>query len=306
MIADLSSNPFRNRNVVDSAKFFPRFCKVLCQHGFSSVFVHDLNSIEKGLEDNRPKNILIFVAPGFQGDAAFCAQKELRDRFLLIFNPPYLQQLVSDRQATNRFLLAHGVPVPRSNVSGKKVFSIGKSGYPNSATIVDTFESAPSGCHNTEFIDTRIEVDGKQYYTSLRLMCIGPSIMKCVIRARDCSENRPEARDRNTPVEPDLIRNIYKLLVVPNYHKLVSLAALVEVAYGPGIYAHDVVLDRVSGDPFICESEFKFYPGTYMRRFRGLLDSDNRLISTSTWDEYAKCSALEFIRYCCGSLALNM
>ncbi len=298
LIADFASKPLRNRNKVNCAKFFPQFCKVLRNYGFGSVFVHDIESVRCNATHDRSRNILINLL-GEDRDEAKCELgDELLDRFSLVFNPYSLARIVASREATNELLSSHGVPVPKRNATDRKIFSLGNTGYPNSAMILDESEQLDSGRYNVEFIDTRIEIGNKSYFTSLRIMCVGSRVLKYVIRARDTGEQRPEARDANTPLDPGLIRHLYGVLVEANEEKLISLAKQAERAYGPGFYGHDVVVDRNTGDPFLCESELKFYPGTYMRRLHGLLDDDDRRFSTEKWKDYADRSAHEFVKYC--------
>ena len=74
-------------------------------------------------------------------------------------------------------------------------------------------------------------------------------------------------------------------------------------AFGPGFYGHDVVVETTSGNVFVCETALKFFPDSYMRKFRGLLDSENKLFSTTDWKDYAKDSAFAFVDYCAEILA---
>ncbi len=303
LIADLYSHPLRNRNKVDAAKFFPSFCKVLSQNGIGSIFVYDVVSMERNLLGSGGRNILINLIAEGRDNNAYNVSSCVLKNFDFVFNPYNLAQIVGSREVTNRYLSSRGVSVPSSdrrstyNTTGRRVFSMRKTGYPNTAIILDSSDEADNENYNTEFIDTRIQFGDKIYYTSVRIMCIGTRAVKFVIRARDCSEQRPEARDANTPLNVDLIRFLYVRLVEKNLKKLLSLTVRAGTAYGPGFYAHDVVIDKDSGDPYLCETELKFFPDTFMKKFQGLLDNEAALFSTVSWKEYAKISAHHFMKY---------
>ncbi len=306
LIADFSRYPppLRNRNKVRVDLFFPHFCQQLGRNGFASVFVHDPESLQRKLRTDGMPNILINLLGEGADNRIYALPPHLENSISLIFNSRRLGDIVGCRKTTNTLLAEHGVSVPRRNplTSGKrKIFSLG-GGYPNSATIADSYQELESGRYNVEFIDTRMAFQGKTYVTSLRIMCIGSRVIKFIIRARDCKEGRPEARDRNTPRDPNLIDHLYQKMVVSSQDRLLAMVEDIESVYGPGFYAHDIVLDKNTGNPYLCETELKFFPDTYMRVFQGLLDDKNPMYSTMSYRSYAKRAAAEFMDYCNASI----
>ncbi len=306
LIADFSRYPppLRCRNKVRVDRFFPHFCQRLSRHEFASVFVHDCESLQRNLRTDGTPNILINLLVEGAGNWIYTLPQHLEKSISLIFNSRRLGDIVGCRKITNTLLAEHGISVPKQNPppSGqRKIFSLG-GGYPNSATVTNTYEQLESGRYNVEFIDTRIAFQNKTYFTSLRMMCIGSRVVKFIIRARDCEEQRPEARDRNTPPNPNLIDHIYQKIVTSNQNRLLAMVEDIEAVYGPGFYAHDIVLDKDTGIPYLCETELKFFPDTYTRTFRGLLDDTHPMYSTMSYRNYAKRAANKFADYCYSSI----
>ena len=299
IIADLYSNPLRNRKVVDAAKFFPSFCRVLGKNEIGSVFVYDIDSMERNTQDSVDKHILINLISERKINPAYNIPSSILKKFNLVFNSYSLAETIRNKKVTNEFLSSCGVPVPRAQSSGTRIFSMEKieRGRHDTAIVVDASDKISVDRYNTEFIDTRVQFENNSYYTCVRIMCIGSRVVKFVVQARSCREQCVEVRDVNTPLDLPLIRYLHVKLVKNNLGKLLSLAEKAGSAYGAGFYAHDVVIDKDSGDPYICETELKFFPDAYTRKFRGLLDNENALFNTVSWKEYAKTSAIHFLEY---------
>ena len=97
-----------------------------------------------------------------------------------------------------------------------------------------------------------------------------------------------QARNRDTPRDPELLRYLRAELASADLERLLSFAARVGRTLGPGFYAHDVLVEAGSGELYLCETEFKFYPRPFMRRFRGMLDGEGELFSTCGQGAYAR------------------
>ena len=286
-------------------KFFPSFCRSLARRRIGCIFVHDTESIEKAVSFPGRKILINLINEGYGNNQVYDLCDSLAEEFDLIFNPFWLAQIVANRHATNDFLSAHGISVPRRDVAGRQVFSMSSHRRSSSAVIFDNSNLAPSDAYNVEFVDTTIPIDGKHYYTSVRMMCIGTRVIKLIARARDCSENRPEVRDINTPQDRAKLRSLYDTIVIPNLGRLTVLAKVAGDAFGPGFYAHDVLIDSDSGEAFVCETELSFFPTTFMRRQRGLLDDAGTLFSTCNERIYASYAADQFATYCANSNSLT-
>ena len=299
LIADLDAEPLRYKRKVDPLGFFPPFCRVLARYGIGSKFVHDIKGIEQAAQQSNHKSILINLVDEDKPDISkYDFPGDLSKEFRAVFNSYSVARIVSDKMRTNDYLSTHGIAMPRCNSAGADIFSLPKTGYGHTAAVVDDIESADADKYNTEFIDTRVQFQGKHYYTSLRLMCIGPAVLKILVQARDCDERNPAARNRNTPQDPSLLRHLNAVQVAANLDKLHSLAEDIWRVLGPGFYAHDVLVEAKSGRVLLCESEYKFYPEPFMKKFRGLMDNEDRLVSTCEQASYARIAASVFLEYC--------
>ena len=97
-----------------------------------------------------------------------------------------------------------------------------------------------------------------------------------------------QARNRDTPRDPELLRYLRAELASADLERLLSFATRVGRTLGPGFYAHDLLVEAGSGELDLCETEFKFYPRPFMRRFRGMLDGEGELFSTCGQGAYAR------------------
>jgi len=100
------------------------------------------------------------------------------------------------------------------------------------------------------------------------------------VQARDCGEQDPAARTRDTPQDAGLRAHLRTELVEGDLERVLSFGTKVGRTLGAGLYAHDLLVEADAGELYLCESEFKFYPKPYMRRFKGLLDDEQELFST--------------------------
>ena len=299
----MSRNPLRQRRVVDVFRFFPAFCKNLAKHGFATVFVYDEQSIMQNIVNSSGRTVLVNLVR--ERDAridSYDFSSELLEKIDIVFNTCHLARIVGDKQSTNEFLSAQGVPMPKCNVDGRDykglIFSFSRIGRNRSAYIVDNAGTADDSRYNTEFVNTIVEFKDRSYYTSIRLMCVGPHILKILVRARDSAEQCPECRDHNTPRDRELFQHLHESLVFPNLDSLSSLAEQCESAYGPGFYAHDVLIEQPTARVLLCETELKFFPTAFMKRFHGFLDDANTLVSTCNQSAYSKHAAYQFMNYC--------
>ena len=300
IIADLqTAHPLKNRQKVDALRFFPHFCKVLAQEKIESVFVHDIASLEHNLLAGDRKNILInLIDEERSGIDIYNYSDDLMSRCDSVFNSMNSAKIIRDKKATNEFLSAHGILMPKYGTSHHgRIFSQSRTGYSSAAKLVYEGNQASSDRYNTEYIDTIVQYDGKDYYTCIRIMCIGTRLIKVLVLARDCKEHNPEVRDLNTPQDRSLLQYLYKQMAVPTLGQLVSLGERIGILFGPGFYAHDVLVDNRSGLAYLCETELKFYPRAFMKRFRGMFDKEQVLFSTCNQNTYAQYAASEFVDY---------
>ena len=144
----------------------------------------------------------------------------------------------------------------------------------------------------------RVRFEEDVYYTSIRLMCIGSCLVQVYVRARDENEDSPSVHNANTPRHRRLLDHLYDSLVSPRMDGLISLAERIGSVLGPGFYAHDVLVDRESGELLLCETGFKFYDGSYCERMHGVLGDRGFIGSIFDQETYAGHAASVFLSYC--------
>ena len=181
---------------------------------------------------------------------------------------------------------------------GKKIFSNAKVGSGEDVFVLENAEEIDDNRYNAEFIDTRIPFENGDYFTCVRLVCIGTRTLQIYIRARNVEENNPSVHSRDTPKNPELLEHLYGKLVAPRLEELHALGKRIGCALGPGFYAHDVLVDNNSGHLFMCETGFKFYDHTYCNWMMNLINDRNFQHMLFDQDTYAGYAGSVFVAYC--------
>jgi hypothetical protein len=137
-------------------------------------------------------------------------------------------------------------------------------------------------------------VGGAEYYTTIRMLCVGGALVHAFVRARPVSEGNPTVHTADTPRDAALIEHLHAALVVPNRPRLEALARRLAEVLGPGFYAHDLLVCRESGEILVCESGVKFDGPAYADHLRPVAD---RLPSQAILfgDGLARASARAFL-----------
>ena len=243
IVADLDAKQLRYNRKVDALAFFPPFCKVLAQYGIGSRFVHDVGGMEQAVGQRDCKAVLVSLVDEDRSDLGrYDLPGELLGRFLAVFNSRGIAGILRDRRLTNEYLSSHGVRMPGCDATGGRVFSLPRTGYGHGAAVPDEVGESNDASYDTEFIDTRVRFRGRSYYTSLRLMCVGPVVLKILAQARDCDERDPAARSRNTPQDPELLEHLRFELAATGLGRILAFGQDVWRALGPGFYAHDLLV----------------------------------------------------------------
>jgi hypothetical protein len=188
-----------------------------------------------------------------------------------VFNAPSSAAVIADKRATNRLLARHGIAVPAmAGAHETRIFSnaVARS---NAPTLVLEEASGDPERYETRFVDTRVTHRGAAYYTSLRLLCVGPTILHAYVRARPV-EAGAAVHNRDTPLDPGLIECLQARCVEPRAVELTTLAGRLAEALGPGFYAHDVLVERGTGELFVCETGWKFDDFTFRDHIRPIAD----------------------------------
>ena len=143
---------------------------------------------------------------------------------------------------------------------------LGKSGTrfgTNVATeVVSDISALDPARYNRALINTVQRFDGNEYYTCVRLMCIGQRIIHTIVRARDAREGSPSVHSRDTPLNSDLLITLQKALVDDLAESYTSLATKLFEAAGPGFLSYDLLVETETRKIYVCEAGFKFFDST--------------------------------------------
>ncbi|RDC73451.1 hypothetical protein DLJ49_07775 [Rhodovulum sp. 12E13] len=258
VFAGLSRFHLSNPGKVTAETYLPALCTVLREAGFDTRFVTSVAALEGALDRALPAFVVMIyreehdIPSGARLDAALA-------RAELVFNHPETGRIVADKRRTNEVLTAAGVPMPRMvSAADAPVFSNAVAESAQPVQVVESGASLDPFRYNTEFIDTRIEYGGKDYYSTVRVMCIGAKITHAFVRARDAAQNDASVHTKDTPVDARMINDLHERLVEATWDHLSDIARRVSDALGPGFYAHDVLVERESGRVLVCETGFKF------------------------------------------------
>ena len=216
-----------------------------------------------------------------------------------VFNAPRLGEVVTDKTRTNALLRDAGIAVPRIATPQDRmaVFSNANDASGAPVNLIEAGGALDPARYNTELIDTRHEHEGRFYHVSLRLMSVGRELVQIVPRARDDADGSPSVHARNTPLDPDLIKDILNSLVRDRLEDFRRLSAALGDALGPGFFAHDVLSRRGDGKLFVNETGFKFHNPVSSKHLRPI-EAHIPVMVTSTSPRYVRRSARAFLAEC--------
>ncbi|WP_112663436.1 hypothetical protein [Microvirga flavescens] len=182
------------------------------------------------------------------------------ERFLLV-HPYKTGQIVSSKAASNEAFSKRGINVPpmaAGTTALGKVFSNVIQGSGQAVSTRHAGETLDERRYNTAFINTVHSFRGKDYFVSLRAMCVGGVCHSVYVRCRPVDEGNPSVHAINTPLEPDLLNYLYTRLVIGFRDYINEICRSVGDVLGLGFYSHDLLPCADSGEIYICETGFKF------------------------------------------------
>lgn len=291
IFAALGPSQFYKTGKVAPDFFFSPFCEELERDGVEVKFVTQPAELVK--YTTRSSSVVVHI------------YNEVRDSNYepppivanIVFNDYPTGRICCNKTLTNRKLADHGVPVPPlvTEASGSAVFSNVVQG---SKAEIQVIESGPldKSRYNTRFIDTVVDVDGQQFHTCVRLICVSGHIVHAYARARPAQE-RPSVHAADTPLNSKLIEHLQTKLVEPNWSQFEALALGAAKAMGPGFYVHDVLIDQTDGRAYICEVGIKLHDSAYTGRLAPIQDKlpSHKFMFTSA---YPRRSARAFLADC--------
>ena len=301
ILVGMGPKGLKSRGKVNPRLFFPTFCRVLGLSGIASAFAVDRVSLvrEIGSSGGLPI-ILVNLAHELYDDLElYEISEDMMGKSPIIFNSRQAAEIIMDKKRANEELSKYGILMPSLSIErGDKVFSNARFGTKERVHLQDAAEELDNERYNTKFIDTKLEYNGKYYFTCARLMCIGPHIVQAYARASPAEEGNLSVRDVTTPRDSELINFIYKEQIERRWDEHSILAQKIAEALGPGFYAHDVLVDTNSENLLLSEAGFKFYQPTYFERFDGLTIGNRFHSILMDQGSYAAYAACVFVTYC--------
>jgi hypothetical protein len=256
VVVTAARSRFRNGKVVP-ASFFPPFARTLAHLGMQTVFKRGLHDLPALVDD---RTCIICAANEERPEVT--ALERLESFGAPVFNAPSRARTIADKRTTNALLASRGITVPdTATAPGTRIFSNALDRSNAGVFVADGPSHDPSR-HETRFVDTTVTVGKTRYYTSLRLLCVGPTIVHAWVRARPVGAS-PAVHSRDTPLDPGLLEELQARCIVAHYPRLTALASRLAMVLGPGFYAHDVLLERGSHELLVCETGWKFDDYTF-------------------------------------------
>lgn len=291
VITALTHWGFHGLGKVDPNKFFPPFCDVLATEGIATKFVRTPKELSQFVdEETCIIHIYREIGSRIDSDEIFDAQRRAR----VVFNHPSIGPLIGRKDEAHRLFTRNGIAMPARSSKSGLVFSNAPHDSAAPANVVKDLSLVDPERYNTEFIDTRVKVGDREYYTTVRIMCVGREIIHAFVRARDVREGSASVHAKDTPLDAGLINYLQDLLVKPYLDNFRVLAESIELVLGPGFYSHDLLIDK-HGNVFVCEAGLKFSDDTYPGHLTSIAEACScHAILFS--DEFARSSARAFLR----------
>ena len=273
IFAGLSSNKFSGGGKIHAFEYLPAISRLLREDGYRSEYTTTVSGLKSAIAQAEYA-IVVMVYKEVDFIPKDPRLTDVLAQADLVFHHPETGALISDKSATNAFLTTKGIQMPEvqsDTTSSQAVFSNHNEGSGADVWVVSEGDALQADRYNTSFIDTRVTFAGDEYYTSVRLMCVGRTVTHAYVRARKVTENNPSVHARDTPINSDLINMLFETIIVPNEAALQELAAQVADAIGPGFLSHDVLVEQSTGKIYLAETGTKFDDPSFYRRMSSIL-----------------------------------
>lgn len=263
VISGLGEKPYLGGKV-DHWTYLPPFCNRLAERSVGVRFAPSASELAKFTD---PETCFIHVYREVtEAEHVLDLLPPVSGR--VHFNHPKSGVIIAEKSKSHEFLSGVVRMPARMNEASGRVFSNDNRASGASVNIVDAGGELDATRYNTEFIDSRVTYEGKEYYTSVRLMCVGRRIVKAFCRARPVTQGSPSVHSKDTPLDGGLLEYLQAKLVVPYEAELARIAEKLEAALGPGFYSHDLVTCAVTGKVYLVEPGYKFSDGRYVEHLR--------------------------------------
>lgn len=274
----LTRGGFLCQGKVSNMQFYPLLAAPLAAQGIEMHFACTEGAMKR-LTDDRPSAVVHIYnedALAKQG-VTFERPYDLAPHVVEL-NTQATARLMSHKGRFSRFLEERGILTPariETPRAGERVFSNAIVGSKEGAHLVgadsDPMPFDPER-HNTAFIDTRFTYRGEDYYTSIRMMSVGGTMLHAGCRASRVTKGNPSVTASDTPVDPDFINALQEAIVVPHTAALRDLAFRITDGLDLGVFAHDVLVCRETGQLYVTESGFKMDDHSFRKHLIGIKD----------------------------------
>lgn len=261
IFAAFTDGKFHGNGKLEPRTFLPPFQTELAAAGVSTELVSDPQALSKAVG---PDSVTIHIYKEVAGAPTVPTDSPI------VFNAPVLGTLIANKKDTNLTLSRAGIAVPKMIASGDGETPVFSNDLASTGAQV-ALKYRPDH-YNTEFIDTRVPFEGEDFYTTVRLLCVGGTLVHCNVGARAVSSQSPAVHGRDTPRNPALITHLHQVLVQDRLEELKALAAHLGNTLGPGFFGHDLVIDRTTSVPHVCETGFKFDGRAYVAHLDPIMD----------------------------------
>ena len=270
VVAALTPRAIKCRGKVNPARFFPGFFQRLAERGHRGRIVFTAEDLTACCG---PDTTLIHlfneenIIP--TDDEVAAAEAKVR----CVFNGLTTGRIIGKKELTNHHLSGKGIPMPSlSPAEGVPVFSNAPASTSKPAWLVTDAGALDEARYNTEFIDTTVTVNGKDYLTTLRLMAVGPTVVLPYLGIRRKDLARPSVHGVTTPHDADLYNRVFRQLYLDREDELRALAVDLDRALGHGFYHHDLLIERGTGRILLCEVGYKFDPFAFSEHMAPIKD----------------------------------
>lgn len=297
IFAEFSKTKFAAHGKVTADRYLPVFSDLLRQHGYKTTITTTVQDLSKAIVDgDYTVVILVYGEDHFIPDYPDLTENLLRAD--LVFNQIASGKIICNKRATHDFLSNKGVPMPAAQFEGiatKPVFSNHNTSTGADVSVLAAQSLLNSERYNTEFIDTRLQIDNEHYHTTIRLMCVGATITHASVRARSVKDGSASVHGKNTPVDASLLNSVYDEIVAPRLPELHDMAEKISQAMGPGFYCHDVLVETATGHIYLAETGFKFDILSFCKRMANILPDVPAMAGFTTAEDTAKNSFPAFL-----------
>ena len=258
LIAARGHNGLRGKGKLRPRKFLPVLRRELALHGVTMATSETLSETQEWIKRGAQVLINVFNEQHERDDIVFF-DDDLPPHFAI--NPLSLRDVLNDKRTLSEHYKKHGIPTPADSEMGQDGFEIYATNSSRPPRLVATGQSPQDGHHVTKFIETSRPYKGRVYRTYVRLFAIGPYLISGNVGVRPWAEDKLSVHLMDTPLDAELINHFQWLLVDRNIDRFRELAKRLGDCLGPGLFAHDVVVESETQNIYVCETGIKFEIG---------------------------------------------